>query len=62
MSGKWRQWKNCLKSTWFDPSKTVDEMVEELLDSRVDKDQFKKLVGYWCSEKAKVLFQYIVNA
>ncbi|OMO50676.1 Transposase, Ptta/En/Spm, plant [Corchorus olitorius] len=28
ISRKWRHWKNCLKSTGFDPSKTVDEMVE----------------------------------
>ncbi|OMO71336.1 hypothetical protein CCACVL1_18275 [Corchorus capsularis] len=54
MSGKWRQWKNYLKSTRFDPSKTVDEMVDMLDDSMVAKDQFKTLVEYWCSEKAKV--------
>ncbi|OMP07219.1 Transposase, Ptta/En/Spm, plant [Corchorus olitorius] len=53
ISGKRRQWKNYLKSTGFDPSKTIDEMVEEITDSRVDKQQYKKIVEYWCSDKAK---------
>lgn len=35
-----------LETTGFDPSKTLDEMDEELLDSRVDKDQLKKLIRY----------------
>ena len=51
---KWRQWKYYLKSKGFDSSKTEEEMAAQVPDPRVDKDQYRGLVRYWCSEKGKV--------
>ncbi|XP_039118632.1 uncharacterized protein LOC120254624 [Dioscorea cayenensis subsp. rotundata] len=53
MSTKWRQWKNFLKSKYFDEHKTVEEMVAKIDDPRVDKQQFLVIATYWLTEKAK---------
>nr|KAJ0227370.1 hypothetical protein LSAT_V11C100042850 [Lactuca sativa] len=50
---KWRHWKGLLKARAYDPSLTVDEIVARKTDndSRVNKDQFKKLVTHWFTPK-----------
>ncbi|GMJ06431.1 hypothetical protein HRI_004312300 [Hibiscus trionum] len=52
MNTKWRQWKNELKSQIFDENQTVEQMVRNCKDSRVNKEQLKTLVEYWLSSKS----------
>ncbi|GMI79990.1 hypothetical protein HRI_001668300 [Hibiscus trionum] len=52
MNTKWRQWKNELKSQIFDENQTVEHIVENCKDPRVNLDQLKTLVEYWLSSKA----------
>ncbi|KAL4348063.1 hypothetical protein GQ457_17G010780 [Hibiscus cannabinus] len=52
MSTKWRQWKNELKSQIFDENQTVEQIIENCKDPRVNLDQLKILVEYWLSSKA----------
>ncbi|GMJ15211.1 hypothetical protein HRI_005190300 [Hibiscus trionum] len=52
MNTKWRQWKNELKSQIFDENQTVEQIVENCKDPRVNLDQLKTLVEYWLSSKA----------
>ena len=56
LNEKWRQWKGDLKAAEFDSSKTIDEIVSgiELRDARIDEVQFRGLVEYWFTDKAKV--------
>ncbi|KAL4278680.1 hypothetical protein GQ457_03G036490 [Hibiscus cannabinus] len=56
MSTKWRQWKNELKSQIFDENQTVEQIIENCKDPRVNLDQLKILVEYWLSSKAMVTF------
>ncbi|GKU87413.1 hypothetical protein SLEP1_g1810 [Rubroshorea leprosula] len=53
MANKWRQWKRYLKEKAYDPTKSRKEMAKNIPDTRVDKRQYRKLVKYWCSKKAK---------
>ncbi|OMO51015.1 Transposase, Ptta/En/Spm, plant [Corchorus capsularis] len=53
MSTKWRQWKNELKSKYYDEDKTPEQMLEAVNDPRVDKNQFLVIATYWLSTKAK---------
>ncbi|GMJ10701.1 hypothetical protein HRI_004739300 [Hibiscus trionum] len=52
MNTKWRQWKNELKSQIFDENQTVEQIIENCKDPRVNLDQLKTLVEYWLSSKA----------
>ncbi|KAL4283366.1 hypothetical protein GQ457_16G015240 [Hibiscus cannabinus] len=52
MTTKWRQWKNELKSQIFDENQTVEQIIENCKDPRVNLDQLKILVEYWLSSKA----------
>ncbi|GMJ14409.1 hypothetical protein HRI_005110100 [Hibiscus trionum] len=52
MNTKWRQCKNELKSQIFDENQTVEQMVRNCKDSRVNKEQLKTLVEYWLSSKS----------
>ncbi|KAL4281761.1 hypothetical protein GQ457_03G015600 [Hibiscus cannabinus] len=52
MSTKWRQWKNELKSQIFDENQTVEQIIKNCKDPRVNLDQLKILVEYWLSSKA----------
>ncbi|KAL4355570.1 hypothetical protein GQ457_06G013530 [Hibiscus cannabinus] len=52
MNTKWRQWKNELKSQIFDENRTVEQIVENCKDPRVNLDQLETLVEYWLSSKA----------
>ncbi|CAH9138633.1 unnamed protein product [Cuscuta epithymum] len=47
MGSKWKSWKNTLKERNYDPALTVDEMVTNETDKRVNKSQFKELVKTW---------------
>ncbi|GMJ01873.1 hypothetical protein HRI_003856500 [Hibiscus trionum] len=53
MNTKWRQCKNELKSQIFDENQTVEQIIENCKDPRVNLDQLKTLVEYWLSSKAK---------
>ncbi|KAK7285061.1 hypothetical protein RJT34_19819 [Clitoria ternatea] len=53
MSGKWSQFKHDLKSKAYDESKTEEEMISNIPDTRVDPSQFRTLVYHWCSNKGK---------
>nr|DAD42283.1 TPA_asm: hypothetical protein HUJ06_000513 [Nelumbo nucifera] len=46
MSTKWRQWKNEIKSRGYDADTSVEEIKAYVPDSRVDKDQWGRLVDY----------------
>ncbi|KAK2443429.1 hypothetical protein QL285_014537 [Trifolium repens] len=50
---KWKQWKSDLKSKAYDPSKTEEEVASVKPDSRVDLNQYRKLVHHWFSEKGQ---------
>ena len=56
MGKKWRHWKGLLKERAYDPSLTVDEIVAQQVakDSRVNPEQFKKLVERWFSSDYQV--------
>ncbi|KAL4387028.1 hypothetical protein GQ457_09G021650 [Hibiscus cannabinus] len=60
MNTKWRQWKNELKSQIFDENLTVEQIVENCKDPRVNLDQLKTLVDYWLSSKAMIKFYYFI--
>ncbi|PWA65519.1 hypothetical protein CTI12_AA337240 [Artemisia annua] len=51
MSSKWKSWKYELKKSSYDPSKTIDEIVESQTDDRVEASKFRKLVASWFTEK-----------
>ena len=51
MSSKWKSWKYELKKSSYDPSKTIDEIVESQTDDRVEASQFRKLVASWFTEE-----------
>jgi hypothetical protein len=51
---RWKQWKSDLKSKAYDPSKTEEEVAFVKPDSRVDLNQYRKLVHHWFSEKGQV--------
>ncbi|OMO67794.1 Transposase, Ptta/En/Spm, plant [Corchorus olitorius] len=53
MSYKWRAWKNELKSKYFDEDKTPAEMVQDVNDSRVEKNMFLVIAAHWLTDKAK---------
>ncbi|GKE08213.1 hypothetical protein Tco_1411764, partial [Tanacetum coccineum] len=50
---KWKTWKYELKKRLFDSSLTVDEIVAAQTDTRVEKEDLKKLMTYWFCENAK---------
>ncbi|WJX51779.1 hypothetical protein P8452_37945 [Trifolium repens] len=50
---RWRQWKSDLKSKAYDPSTTEEEVASVKPDSRVDLNQYRKLVHHWFSEKGQ---------
>ncbi|KAK2419098.1 hypothetical protein QL285_041229 [Trifolium repens] len=50
---RWKQWKSDLKSKAYDPSKTEEEVAYVKPDSRVDLNQYRKLVHHWFSEKGQ---------
>lgn len=54
MNEKWRQWKGDLKYFGFDRSKTIEEIVADVEDGRVDEAQYRKLVEHWFSDEAQV--------
>ncbi|WOL07718.1 hypothetical protein Cni_G16465 [Canna indica] len=61
MNDQRRYWKSDLKSRIFDDSLTKEEMLAKMPDDCVDKDQYTKLVRYWCTEKAKEHMKTIMN-
>ncbi|KAK2422033.1 hypothetical protein QL285_032598 [Trifolium repens] len=50
---RWKQWKSDLKSKAYDPSKTEEEVASVKPDSRVDLNQWRKLVHHWFSEEGQ---------
>ncbi|WJX55706.1 hypothetical protein P8452_41442 [Trifolium repens] len=50
---RWKQWKSDLKSKAYDPSKTEEKVASVKPDSRVDLNQYRKLVHHWFSEKGQ---------
>ncbi|KAK2388357.1 hypothetical protein QL285_062048 [Trifolium repens] len=53
LNEKWKQWKSDLKSKAYDPSKTEEEVASVKPDSRVDLNQWRKLVHHWFSEEGQ---------
>lgn len=54
MGLKWKSWKYELKKSSFDQNLTIDDIVDNLSDSRVDKVQFRALVTRWFSKETQV--------
>ena len=54
MNMKWKQWKCSIKGKTFDASKTEEEVANAVLDSRVDRSQYRELVHHWFSAEAQV--------
>lgn len=54
MSSKWKSWKYELKKSSYDPTMTIDEIVESQSDDRVETSQFRKLVASWFTEEKQV--------
>ncbi|KAM7250394.1 hypothetical protein ACFE04_022277 [Oxalis oulophora] len=57
MKDKWRSWKNSLKKTCFDFSKSEDDNVKFFVDMEkdwVDPDQYRFVAKYWLLDKRKV--------
>ncbi|PWA80145.1 Transposase, Ptta/En/Spm [Artemisia annua] len=52
---KWKTWKYELKKRSFDSSLTVDEIVATQTDSRVEKQDFMKLVARWFCEDVQAI-------
>lgn len=57
---KWKTWKYELKKRSFDSSLTIDQIVAAQTDSRVDKEDFRKLVTHWFCEETQVI-QFFVS-
>ena len=52
---KWKTWKYELKKCLFDSSLTIDEIIATQTDSRVEKQDFRKLVARWLCEDVQVI-------
>lgn len=63
MGKKWKTWKCSLKARGYDPSLSIDEIVERETekDKRVNPEQFKELVGRWFTPEYQVTMFIIIN-
>ena len=50
---KWKDFKSDLKREYYDESYSYDELIASC-DARVHPDQWKLLVAFWLTPKAKV--------
>lgn len=57
---KWKDWKNVLKRERYDAHETDGERLADR-DFRVPEEQWKLVVAYWGTEKAKVVLNIILN-
>ncbi|CAH9075027.1 unnamed protein product [Cuscuta europaea] len=55
MGSKWKSWKNTLRSKNYDPALTIDEMVQNEKDMRVNKSQFTELVKTWMNPEFQAM-------
>lgn len=58
---KLKTWKYDLKKSSFDTSLSVNDIVTNQQDPRVDKNQFKKLVISWFDEKNQVFNAHLYS-
>ncbi|GKB20686.1 hypothetical protein Tco_0854609, partial [Tanacetum coccineum] len=54
---KWKTWKYVLKKRLSNSSLTVDEIVATQTDTRVEKEDFKKLITHWFCEDTQAQFR-----
>lgn len=57
---KWKDWKVVLKHERYDVHETDEERLANR-DFRVPEEQWKLLVAYWGTEKAKVALNILLN-
>lgn len=58
---KWKDWKGILKHERYDVHETDEERLADR-DPRVPEEQWKLLVAYWGTEKAKVVLNILLTS
>ena len=55
-----RQQKYLLKKKYFDPSLTREQLLDKEPPPKMQKEEWIKLVEYWCDPTNQVLVHYLI--